>query len=149
MQATGEDSMSTTTRAGGFALTAGIVELTLTTAAVHASLGGLLFTLNAAGYVALATAIIAAATIRHPLVRRFSWLRRIALAGYTGVTIGAYLVMGPYFALGWVAKAIEVAIVTLVAADLIRVHGGPTGLWRAMGDAFRRRRPAESLPARG
>lgn len=125
-------------------MTAAIVELTLTTAGIHASLGGLLFTLNAAGYVALAVAVIVAATIRHPMIRRFGWLPRIGLAGYTVVTIGAYLVMGPYFVLGWVAKAIEVAIVTLVAADLIRVHGSPTGLWRAIGEAFGRRGPAGS-----
>jgi hypothetical protein len=136
--------MSTTTRTGGFALTAAIVELTLTTAAIHASLGGLLFTLNAAGYVALAAAVVVAATSRHPFVRRFGWLPRIGLAGYTAITIAAYLVMGPYFVLGWVAKAIEVAIVTLVAADVVRVHGSPTGLWRAIGDAFERGRPAGS-----
>ena len=136
--------MSPTTRAGGFALTAGIVELTLTTAAIHASLGGLLFTLNAAGYVALAMAVTAAATIPHPLVRRFSWLPRVALAAYTAATIGGYVVMGPYFVLGWVAKAIEVAIVTLVAADVVRVHGSPIGLWRAIGDAFGRGGPAGS-----
>ena len=136
--------MSPTTRAGGFALTAGIVELTLTTAAIHASLGGLLFTLNAAGYVALAIAVTAAATISHPLVRRFSWLPRVALAAYTAATIGGYVVIGPYFVLGWVTKAIEVAIVTLVVADLIRVHGSPSGLWWAIGDAFGRRGPADS-----
>ena len=140
--------MSTTTRAGGFALTAGIVELTLTTALIHASLGGLLFTLNAAGYLALAAALVAAATIPHPLVRRFGWMPRIALAAYTVVTIVGYVVMGPYFVLGWVTKAIEVAIVTLVAADLIRLHGTPGGLRRAIADAFRRQGAPGSLPAR-
>ena len=31
----------------------------------------------------------------------------------------SYLIVGPYFALGWVTKGIEVAIVLLVLADLL------------------------------
>ena len=120
-----------TSRLGGLALTAAIVELTLTTAYIHLNLGGLLFTLNAAGYLALAVAVAVGAFAPHPFIRRFSWLPRIGLAGYTLVTIGAYLVIGPYFYLGWVAKAIEVAILTLLAADVVRVYGSPIGLARA------------------
>jgi hypothetical protein len=116
---------------GGLALTAAIVELTLTTAYIHLNLGGLLFTLNAAGYLALAAAVAVGALAPHPFIGRFSWLPRIGLAGYTLVTIGAYLVVGPYFDLGWVAKAIEVAILTLLAADIVRVYGSPIGLARA------------------
>jgi hypothetical protein len=118
-------------RLGGLALTAAIVELTLTTAYIHLNLGGLLFTLNAAGYLALAIAVAVGALAPHPFVRRFSWLPRIGLAGYTLITIGAYLVIGPYFDLGWVAKAIEVAILTLLAADIVRVYGSPIGFIRA------------------
>jgi hypothetical protein len=111
-------------------LTLAIVDLTLITAYIHLSLGGTLFTLNALGYAALAAALLAAA-IPHPFVRRFAWLPRVGLAGYTAVTIGAYLVMGPYFTLGWVAKGVEVAIIVLIAADLFRVYGSPAGLVRA------------------
>lgn len=96
-----------------------IVELTVATAYVHLSLGGPLFTLNGVGYLALAAAYVASATLPHPIVRRFSWLPRVGLAGYALITIGAYLVLGPYFALGWVAKGIELAIVGLVAVDLL------------------------------
>jgi len=110
-------------------LTVAIVELTLITAYIHLSLGGLLFTLNAAGYVALAVGMIVVA-VPHPLVRRFDWLPRIALAGYTGVTITAYLVIGPYFSLGWVAKAIEAAILTLLTLDLQHAYGSPDRLIR-------------------
>jgi hypothetical protein len=100
------------------ALTATIVELALVTAYIHLTLGGLLFTLNAAGYAALAFAL--------------------ALASFTAVTIGAYLVVGPYFSLGWVAKAVEVAILTLLAADVLRVYGSPAGLVRtALGSLHR------------
>jgi hypothetical protein len=119
-----------TSRLAGLALTAAIVELTLTTAYIHFSLGGLLFTLNAAGYLALAIAFAVGAASPHSLIGRFSWLPRVGLAGYTLLTIGAYLVIGPYFNLGWVAKAIEVAILTLLAADIVRVYGSPMGLVR-------------------
>jgi hypothetical protein len=108
-----------------------IVMLTLATAYIHLTLGGLLFTLNAIGYAALALAMIVIAAVPHPLVRRFDWMPRAGLAAYTATTIGAYLVMGPYFSLGWVAKAIEVAILALLVVDLLRAYGSPLGLVRA------------------
>jgi hypothetical protein len=108
-----------------------IVALTLTTAYIHLTLGGLLFTLNAAGYAALALAMVVIATVSHPLVRRFDWAPRVGLAGYTAVTIAGYLIIGPYFGLGWIAKAIEVAILALLAADIVRAYGSPAGLVRA------------------
>jgi hypothetical protein len=117
-------------RLAGLALTAAIVELTLTTAYIHLTLGGTLFTLNAIGYAALAAAV-AATVLPHPLVQRLAWLPRLALAGYTALTIGAYLVIGPYFTLGWVAKGIEVAIITLIAAELVSRYGSPRGVVRA------------------
>jgi hypothetical protein len=121
------------TRAGralAVGLTVAVVDLTLITAYIHLSLGGALFTLNALGYAALAAALVASA-IPHPYVRRFAWVPRVGLAAYAAVTIVAYLVMGPYFSLGWVAKGIEVAIIALLAADLIRLYGSPSGLVRA------------------
>ena len=124
------------------ALTATIVELALITAYIHLTLGGTLFTLNAVGYAALATAL-AIGAIPHRSIARFSWLPRIGLAAFTAVTIGAYLVIGPYFALGWVAKAVEVAILTLLAADVMRVHGSLAGLARAAVATF------HSRPRRG
>ena len=106
-----------------------IVVLTLTTAYIHLSLGGPLFTLNALGYAALAVAWIAIATLSHPLIQRFDWMPRIGLAGYVALTIVAYLVIGPYFTLGWIAKAIEVAILILSCGrcpERVR-HAGRTG----------------------
>jgi hypothetical protein len=108
-----------------------IVALTLTTAYIHLSLGGLLFTLNAFGYAAFALAMMVIATVPHSLVRRFDWMPRAGLAAYTATTIGAYLVIGPYFGLGWIAKAIEIAILTLLLADVLRAYGSPLGLVRA------------------
>jgi hypothetical protein len=100
-------------------LTGVILELTLATAFIHFSLGGTLFLLNAAGYLALGVAYLGAATLPIEIVRRFSWLPRVGLAAFASVTIIAYLVIGPHFTLGWVAKGIEVAIVMLVIADLL------------------------------
>jgi hypothetical protein len=125
-----------------------IVALTLSTAYIHLTLGGLLFTLNAIGYAGFAVAMIVIATVPHPLVRRFDWMPRAGLAAYTATTIGAYLVMGPYFGLGWTAKAIEVAILTLLLADVLRAYGSPLGLIRAalasvgLGGETRPMRPA-------
>ena len=121
---------SPTTRPRPLIATA-IVVLTLSTAYIHLSLGGPLFTLNAVGYAVLAAAWIAIATLSHPLVRRFDWMPRVGLAGYVALTIVAYLVIGPYFTLGWVAKAIEVAILILLAVDLRIAFGTPAGLIRA------------------
>ena len=113
-------------------LTVAIVELTLTTAYIHFSLGGTLFTLNAAGYLALAVALIITSLWPVGLIGRLAWVPRVALAAYTVATIVGYLVMGPYFALGWIAKAVEVAILTLLAADWA------LGDWRARPDSNRR-----------
>jgi hypothetical protein len=113
-----------------------ILELTLATAYIHVGLGGPLFTLNAIGYLCLAAAYGASTAV--PLLRRHGWLPRIGLAAYTMVTIAAYLIVGPLFPLGWIAKAIEVAIVGLILVDLIGTYGDLRGLWRAA---------TESLPA--
>ncbi len=100
-----------------------ILELTVATALIHLSLGGTLFTLNGLGYLGLGAAYLASAVLPLPVVRRFAWLPRLGLAGYALVTIGAYLVMGPYITLGWIAKGIELAIVGLVTVDLLRDSG--------------------------
>ena len=96
-----------------------ILDLTAATALIHLGLGGTLFTLNGIGFLGLGAAVLVGSLLPMPIVRRFSWLPRIGLAGYALVTIGAYLVIGPYISLGWIAKAIEVAIIGLVAVDLM------------------------------
>lgn len=118
-------------RAAGAMLTAAIVGLTLATAYIHFTLGGVLFTLNALGYIGLAGLIVIGAVAPIALVARFSWFPRVALAGYTALTIVGYLVMGPYFTLGFIAKGIEVALLGLLLIDVIRVYGSPFGLVRA------------------
>ena len=117
--------------ATGALLTVGIVALTLTTAYIHFSLGGLLFLLNAAGYATAAVAIVLAAWAPHPFIARFSWLPRVGLIGYTLVTIVGYLVMGPYFTLGFIAKGVEVVLIGLLVADILRVYGSAAGVLSA------------------
>jgi len=118
-------------RAAGFVVTAAIVGLTAATAYIHLGLGGLLFTLNGLGYIGLAGLIVIGAAAPFALVERFSWMPRLGLMGYTLATIGGYLVMGPYFTLGFVAKGIEVALLAVLTLDVIRVYGSPMGMVRA------------------
>jgi hypothetical protein len=47
------------------------------------------------------------------------------------MTIAGYLVMGPYFTLGFIAKGIEVALIAALAIDVVRVYGSPMGLVRS------------------
>ena len=129
-------SQSLRSRGAGAVLTAAIVGLTLATAYIHLTLGSLLFTLNGLGYVGLAALIVIGAAAPIPLVQRFSWFPRVALMGYTALTIAAYLVMGPHFSLGWVAKGIEVALIALLVVDVVRVYGSPAGLVRAALDSI-------------
>jgi hypothetical protein len=130
-------------RPAGFVLTAAIVGLTLATANIHLGLGGLLFTLNAIGYAGLATLIVIGAAAPMPIIQRFSWFPRVALIGYTAMTIAGYLVMGPYFTLGWIAKGIEVVLISLLVVDVLRVYGSPMGLVRSALESV-----APVLPAR-
>lgn len=116
------------TRPGSLALLAVIVILTLTTAYIHSTLGGLLFTMNAIGYATLAAMLIVTSVISSPFVHRFRWVPRVALGGYALVTIGGYLVIGPYFLLGWTTKAIEIALLIGLAFLVRRDHGGIRGL---------------------
>ena len=132
-------------RAAGALVTTAIVGLALTSGSIHLGLGGVLFTLNGLGYLGLAALFAIGATVRHPLVRTFSWVPRVMLAGYAAVTISAYLVMGPYFSLGWIAKGIEVALIALIVIDVIRVYGSPIGLIRLALDSVAGRRTSAAV----
>ncbi len=130
-------------RTAGALLTAAIVGLTLATAYIHLGLGGLLFTLNGLGYLGLAGLVVIGAAAPAAIVKRFSWFPRIALLGYTAMTIVGYAVMGPYFTLGFIAKGIEVALIALLVVDIVRVYGSPMNLVRVAIDSV-----APVLPAR-
>jgi hypothetical protein len=108
------------------ALVMGIVILSLATAVIHFSLGGLLFTLNGIGFVVLAGAQVAPGRF-FELVRPLS---RLALAGFAGSTIIGWVLFGARFSLGYLATGIEVAIVALLAAALVVEYGGPATMAR-------------------
>ena len=98
-----------------------IIGLTLGTAYIHSTLGGLLFTLNAVGYVVAALAVV----IPLGLAVRFRWFVRLGLMGYAATAIVAWAVQGPYYTTAFIAKGIEVALITLLAIDFARMDGNP------------------------
>jgi hypothetical protein len=107
---------------GAIALRVAIVALTLTTAYIHFTLGGLMFLATAAGYAALAGAMV----LPLSFARDLRWLTRLALMGYTAGVIGGWAVMGhPIFFQSIVAKSVEVVLIGLVAVELYQAVGGP------------------------
>ena len=95
------------------------VALTLITALIHAQLGGLMFTLNALGYLGLAAAMV----LPGPFAR-IRWLTRPALVAFTLATIGGWLLIGARFPLAYLDKAIEVLLVVFLAFE-VWLDGGP------------------------
>ncbi|MEX1170828.1 MAG: hypothetical protein WEE50_11855 [Chloroflexota bacterium] len=109
-----------------------IVALTVATGYIHLTLGGLLFTLNALGYFVAALAMI----IPLAIAVRFRWIVRVGLIGYAATAIVAWAVMGPYFTTAYVAKAIEVVLIVLLAIDFARHDGNPVAVVRSELGAF-------------
>ena len=114
------------------AIRAAIVALVLTTAYIHYTLGGLLFTLNALGYVTAAIAMV----IPLALAVRFRWFIRLGLMGYAATAIVAWAIMGPYFSTAYIAKAVEVSLIVLLAIDFARHDGSPVSVIRREIAAF-------------
>jgi hypothetical protein len=133
---------ATVSRVGDGLLRAAIVGLTLATAWIHYSLGGLLFLMNAAGYVTLALGMV----LPGPLGRG-RWLVRLALLAFTATTIGAWFLFGARFPLAYADKAIEIGIVLLLAVEIWRADGGPLGVVRKARDCVVNL--GEALTARG
>lgn len=104
-------------------LRGGVVFLTLTTAAVHASLGGLLFTVNAIGYTTLAIAMVLPGR-----VAELRWLVRLALLGFAVATIGGWIAFGARFPLAYVDKGVEVVLVVFLVLELRVEDGGPAAV---------------------
>ena len=105
-------------------LVGGAVLLTLATAYIHATLGGLLFTLNALGYATLAIAMVV--PIR--LAERFRWLVRLGLLGFTLTTIGGWILFGARYDVAYLSKGIEAVLVALLLVSIFRFDGGPAGV---------------------
>jgi hypothetical protein len=99
------------------------VALALSTAYIHLMLGGLLFALTAFGYGAFAVALLAPIA----LAGRFRWLIRLSLAAYTLSVIVGWLLDGPRYDVAYITKAIEIALIALLAVDFARRDGTPIG----------------------
>ena len=118
-------------------LRSGIVALAIATGAIHLTLGGLLFTMNGLGYFVAAVAMVGPLAI----AIRFRWLVRLGLIGYAATTIVGWYLMGPRYETAYVAKAIEVALIALLAIEVGRHDGNPlVVLRRAFGELRAARR---------
>ncbi|HEU4919859.1 MAG TPA: hypothetical protein VFT20_08975 [Candidatus Limnocylindrales bacterium] len=103
------------------ALRIAIVGLTLATGYIHSTLGGLLFTLNAVGYLVAAVAMV----VPLGIAVRFRWVVRLGLIGYAATTIIGWAIQGPFYSTAYIAKGIEVALIVLLAIDFARMDGNP------------------------
>lgn len=100
----------------------GILLLALGTAVIHLymglSFGNTLFLLNGLGYLGL----LAALYLPIPQLARFRGAARWALVGYTALTIVLWAFENPGMTIGYVDKAIEAALITLLLADAYRTR---------------------------
>ena len=103
------------------ALRISIVGLALATGYIHSTLGGVLFTLNALGYLVAAVAMV----IPLSLAVRYRWVVRLGLMGYAATTIIGWAIQGPYYSTAFIAKGIEVVLIGLLAVDFARMDGNP------------------------
>lgn len=116
-----------------------IVALAIATGAIHLTLGGLLFSLNGIGYLVAAVAMVAPLA----LAARFRGLVRLGLIGYAATTIVGWYLVGPRYETAYIAKAIEVALIGLLAVELRRVDGSPVAIVRrAMAELLAALRPS-------
>jgi hypothetical protein len=102
------------------ALRVAVAALTSATAWIHISLGGLLFTLNGLAYATLAGALIVPISIG----TRFRWLVRLALLGFTAMTIAGWVAFGARYDVAYIDKGIELLLIGLLLADIWRADGG-------------------------
>jgi hypothetical protein len=117
---------SSRTSSVGLSLGVGIFVLTVATAVIHLYLaftaigsmgfnfGVMLFILNGLGYLGLL------AVLQLPIrqLARFRSAARWALIAFAALTIVLFFIMAPvYMIIGYVDKAIEVALIVLLLAD--------------------------------
>ena len=114
------------TSPAGLLLRAAIVVLTLATGWIHWTLGGLLFSLNAAGYVVAAAAMV----VPLGLAIHFRWFIRLGLIAYAATAIVAWYLMGPRYDVAYLAKGIEVALIALLLVEIRAYDGNPLRRFR-------------------
>ena len=109
------------TSPAGIALRSAIVALTIATGWIHLTLGSILFTLNGLGYLVAAAALVAplGIAIRH------RWFIRLGLVAYALLAIVGWYLTGPRYDLAYLAKAIEVGLIALLAIEIRAYDGNP------------------------
>ena len=105
----------------GMVLRLAIVGLSVATGWIHLTLGGLLFTLNGLGYFVAAVAMIAPLAI----AIRYRWLIRLGMMGYAATAIVGWYLTGPRYDVAYIAKAIEFALIALLAVEVRAYDGNP------------------------
>jgi hypothetical protein len=105
----------------GLLLRAAIVALTIATGWIHLTLGSLLFTLNGLGYLVAAAAMVAPLA----LAIRFRWFIRLGLVGYALMAIVGWYLTGPRYDVAYIAKAIEIVLIALLAIEIRAYDGSP------------------------
>ena len=103
-----------------------IVVLTLSTAYIHYTLGGMMFLANAVGYLVFAAAMVAPLA----LASKYRWLIRAALIVFALTTIGGWMMFGARYWLGYLDKAIEVTLIALLLVEMWRYDDGPLAVAR-------------------
>ena len=109
------------TSPAGLLLRATIVALTIATGWIHLTLGSLLFTLNGLGYLVAAVAMVAPITV----AVRFRWFIRLGLIGYALMAIVGWYLTGPRYDVAYLAKAIEIGLIALLAIEIRAYDGSP------------------------
>lgn len=113
---------------GDVAIRGVIVGLTLATGYIHSTLGGPLFTLNAIGYAVAAVAMV----VPIGIAIRFRGIVRLGLIGYAATAIVAWYLTGPRYDVAYLAKAIEVVLIVVLALDFVRHDGNPVAYLRRL-----------------
>jgi hypothetical protein len=108
--------------------------LALVAARIHASLGSLLYTLNAIGFTVLAAGLIVpfGAVVGPQAGRALRTLVRIGLLGFALSTIVGWILFGARYSLGYEATAVETAIVVVTVGSILRATGGPVSVAREL-----------------
>jgi len=101
-----------------------IVVLTLSTAYIHSTLIGMMFMLNALGFLVLGLAMLAPL----PIASQYRWLIRAALIVFALMTIGGWLMFGGHYDLGYLATGIEISLIVLLFIEMFRYDGGPVAV---------------------
>ncbi|MEP7158636.1 MAG: hypothetical protein ABI797_04360 [Chloroflexota bacterium] len=112
----------------GIVLRVAVVGLTLATAYIHYTLGGMMFMANALGYVLFAALMV----VPIAFVSRYRWVIRAGLLGFTVVTILGWVVMGGRMPLAYMTKAIELGLVAALVIEMWRYDGGPINVLRRL-----------------